>query len=109
MHIKFVNHSSLIISCNGINILSDPWLFGDIFCNGWSLISKSCNINWNDINYVWISHEHPDHFHIPSLKSIPESIKKNIVFLYQSTIDKKVSKFNQFLYYNILICRVYLI
>ena len=91
MKIKFINHASVLVNVNGVNLISDPWLFGSTFYDGWSLISKSCQVNWGEIDYVWISHEHPDHFHVPSIKSIPEKYKANITFLYQSTMDNKVN------------------
>ncbi len=91
MEIKFINHASVLVKANKINLISDPWLFGSTFYDGWSLVSKSCNVDWSKIDYVWISHEHPDHFHIPSIKSIPEKYKPNITFLYQSTMDNKVN------------------
>ena len=64
--IEFVNHASVLISCNEISILSDPWYFSSIFNQGWRLIYE------NQIKYIeevlsrtthiFISHEHPDHF-----------------------------------------------
>ena len=73
MKLKFVNHSSFIIEHNGISLISDPWLEGIVFNNGWDLISKT-KLSYNDfkdINYIWFSHEHPDHFFPPNLKLIP--------------------------------------
>ena len=90
MKFQFVNHASMIVNAKNISIISDPWLFGNVFNDGWSLLCKSPKINWKSIDFIWISHEHPDHFHVPSLLSIPDDEKLNITVLYQSTLDKKV-------------------
>ena len=85
--IQFINHSCVLISTNRIKILCDPWFIGNAFDNGWSLLyEKSHDINLIDFNYIFISHEHPDHFSIPTLKKLngPKT------FLYQKTKDRKV-------------------
>ena len=95
MKIKFVNHSSFIIEHEGISIISDPWLEGKVFNNGWDLISKTrlSYEDFKDINFIWFSHEHPDHFYPPNLKKIPEAYKKNITVLFQHTIDNRVANY----------------
>ena len=95
MKIKFVNHSSFIIEHNGVSIIADPWLEGKVFNNGWSLISetKLPYEGFADIQYIWFSHEHPDHFYPPNLKKITPEIKKDITVLFQHTIDGRVSNY----------------
>ena len=89
-HIKFLNHSSLILSTPKTKILCDPWFKNTAFANGWSLLhDNSHNINEIEFDYIWISHEHPDHFSIPTLLDL----KKNCKFLFQETKDKKVKAF----------------
>ena len=95
MKIRFVNHSSFIIEHNGVSIISDPWLEGKVFNNGWDLISKTKLLyeDFKDINYIWFSHEHPDHFYPPNLKLIPSEYKKKITILFQNTIDGRVANY----------------
>lgn len=80
---KLVSHACVLLNFNDVTILTDPWLFGDVFNNGWSLLfkktflQKSESISQKEIDsitHIWISHEHPDHFHIPSLKFIASRI-----------------------------------
>ncbi len=95
MKIQFVNHSSFIVEHEGVKIIADPWLEGRVFNNGWDLISKS-RFSYEDfkkINYIWFSHEHPDHFYPPNLKLIPAEYKKNITVLFQHTIDGRVANY----------------
>jgi UDP-MurNAc hydroxylase len=95
MKVKFVNHSSFIIEHEGISIISDPWLEGRVFNNGWDLIGKTklSYEDFKDINFIWFSHEHPDHFYPPNLKKIPLEYKKNITVLFQNTIDGRVANY----------------
>ena len=87
MNIKFLNHSSLLVSSREVSVLCDPWFTGTAF-NGWRLLKEdSHNINLIEFDYIWISHEHPDHFSIPTLNQL----KSRKTFLYQETKDKKVS------------------
>jgi UDP-MurNAc hydroxylase len=91
--ITFLNHASFIIDNGKKKLLCDPYLFGCAFNEGWNLITEEKFKNIEDIDYIWFSHEHPDHFSIPFLKSIPASIRNNITVLFQKTYDKKVLKF----------------
>ncbi len=90
--ITFVNHSSVIISSGDIRLLCDPWIEGTAFNNGWNLIAPSRfgPEDYRHITHIWFSHEHPDHFHPPSLKQVPQDVRPHIEVLYQATRDRKV-------------------
>ena len=88
--IRFLNHSCIQIEGIDTKILCDPWFEGAAFSNGWSLLhDNSHNINDLKFDYIWISHEHPDHFSIPTINKLKGSKK----FLYQKTNNKKVKSF----------------
>tara|TARA_B100001123_G_scaffold428818_1_gene546373 strand:- start:55 stop:1374 length:1320 start_codon:yes stop_codon:yes gene_type:complete len=89
----FVNHASVILSDGEINLITDPWIFGSAFNNGWELLSKSkFQIHdFEKITHIWFSHEHPDHFHPAVLNSIPEKFRKKITILFQNTLDHRVT------------------
>ena len=88
-YVKFLNHSSVILGSKEVKILCDPWFNGNAF-NGWSLLhDQSHDINSLSYDYIWISHEHPDHFSIPTLSQL----KSSKTFLYQETKDKKVKHY----------------
>ena len=93
--IEWVNHASFVIRHNGTALLCDPWIEGTAFDNGWKPISKT-RFNYNDfenIDYIWFSHEHPDHFSPPNLKNISPEARSKITILYQKTRDKKILGF----------------
>jgi hypothetical protein len=83
MDIQFITHASMLVRTNGISILCDPWLSGRVFNDGWALTTPPPPVDYSTIDYIFISHEHPDHFHFPTLKSIPEAERKRISILYQ--------------------------
>jgi hypothetical protein len=100
--ITFINHASVVITGNGISLLSDPWYKGSAFHKGWDLLQETSDINvkkiLKNITYIWISHEHPDHFSIIFFKSFAEIIKKlKIKILFQETEDKRVLSFLKYL------------
>tara|TARA_B110000503_G_scaffold140541_1_gene231706 strand:- start:485 stop:1783 length:1299 start_codon:yes stop_codon:yes gene_type:complete len=89
---EFVNHSCVILSNNNISLAMDPWIEGSVFNNSWNLLSKTPEKSIENLKkseFIWFSHEHPDHFNPPNLKIFSE--KNN--FLFQKTIDGRVVKF----------------
>jgi len=73
MELDLLNHACIKISFqNGTKILFDPWLDGYAFDDGWGLKYNNPDALdcVKDCNYLWISHWHTDHFHIPTLKKI---------------------------------------
>ena len=91
-NLEFVNHSCLILSNNNVSLAMDPWIEGSVFNNSWNLLSKTPEKSIENLKksqFIWFSHEHPDHFNPPNLKIFSE---KNI-FLFQKTIDGRVVKF----------------
>lgn len=97
MLIEFVNHASLIVAAGNVRLISDPWLEGRVFHDGWALTAASAMTfdDFKDITHIWFSHEHPDHFQPDNLKKIPEAHRRVIHVLYQETKDKKVVRYCQ--------------
>jgi UDP-MurNAc hydroxylase len=90
MKVRFVGHASIAAECQGQTILCDPWLVGKVFNNGWALLSPPDPPPFSTVDYIWISHEHPDHFNFPSLKGIPEADKARIRVLYQRHASPRI-------------------
>lgn len=72
--------------------MTDPWLFGSAFNNGWDLLceTKFPMEGFSEITHLWFSHEHPDHFAPPVLQQIPEEARRKITVIFQETKDQKV-------------------
>lgn len=96
--LQFINHASIIISNGNKTILTDPWYAGTAFDDGWKLLyenekDKILNI-LTSVDYIWISHEHPDHFSINFLNEYHNILtEKKIIFIFQKTKDKRVISF----------------
>jgi hypothetical protein len=95
MEIEFINHACFILEHQGVQIIHDPWLWGTAFNDGWDLICASPfkAEDFARIDYIWFSHEHPDHFSTSVVKAIPAEMRKQITVLFQETKDKKVLRF----------------
>ena len=68
--LEFVNHSCVIISNKNISLAMDPWIEGSVFNNSWNLLVKTPDYlieRLKKADYVWFSHEHPDHFNPKNL------------------------------------------
>lgn len=110
--IEFVNHASVLIKSNDLSILSDPWYSGPVFNKGWRLIYENekdyIKKTLSRTNYIYLSHEHPDHFNVPFFNNEENSnlIKKNnIKILFQKTKDGRVYNFLKNKGFNILECQ----
>ncbi len=96
--VQFINHASILVSNSNKSILTDPWYSGSVFDNGWNLLFENSTEKIIEIlqtvDYIWISHEHPDHFSIKFIKDYEKVLKeRNIKFIFQKTKDKRVVSF----------------
>lgn len=103
MKITFLNHASFVIEEENFKLCCDPYLFGSAFNNGWNLLKEENHEKQlKNLTHIFYSHEHPDHFAVPFLKSINESERSKITIIYQETLDKRVKKFCEGIGYNFL-------
>src|SRR4051794_12322571 len=93
--IEWVNHASFITRSGDTSLMSDPWLYGSAFNDGWELLVPSLHTP-ADIaraSAVWISHVHPDHFAPTVLKAVPKEDRRRVPVYFQKTLDQQVAKF----------------
>lgn len=92
MKIHFIGHACVVLECSGAWILMDPWFSGKIFNNSWTLRPEPIfdTALLDRIDYLWISHEHPDHCHFPTLGSFPDSFKRRATILFQARDSEKI-------------------
>ena len=107
--LTFLNHASYIIETESSLLIVDPWLEGYAFDKGWALLDKSTT-NEKLINlisaskkeiYIWLSHEHSDHFSVPFLMTLKKS-SLHVKFFFQRTIDRRVANFIKNLGFNVV-------
>lgn len=92
MKIRLVAHASVLIEAAGSVIWTDPWLSGKVFNQSWSLLAPAAwDERWLErVDYLWVSHEHPDHFHPPTLRALPEAFKRRVTVLFQELPSDKM-------------------
>ncbi len=95
MFIQFYSHACFSIETDQIILLNDPYLCGTAFNDGWDLIANDIVFNkfMGKKLFIFYSHEHPDHFSIPFLKSIEPEKRKGITIIFQMTRDSRVKSF----------------
>src|SRR5438067_7915692 len=94
MQLSMVGHSSVIFreARSGTAILCDPWLSGRVFNNGWAQMPEPVLVpaDLAGVTHLFISHEHPDHFHFPTLRGFPAEFKEKVVVVFQKLHEEKV-------------------
>jgi hypothetical protein len=90
MKITLINHASILLESRVTSIWSDPWTSGKINNNCNALYSPSAPVPIERVEHIWLSHEHADHFHFPTLKAIPMEDRKRITFLHQKHSSPRV-------------------
>lgn len=95
MRIEWVNHAAYVLESGGVRLMSDPWIEGRAFDDGWAHLTPTRfrYEDFDNVTHIWFSHEHPDHFSPLSLRKIPEAARRRITVLYQRTRDRKIVQF----------------
>lgn len=79
--ITWIGHSTFLIQVGGFNILTDP-IFGDLFPLFRRFIAPGIEIkNLPKIDFVIISHNHPDHMNAYALKYLKNYNNPNVKYL----------------------------
>jgi UDP-MurNAc hydroxylase len=90
--VRFFSHACIALEGEEETLLADPWLFGDVFNNSWTLhVPPDLNtIDFGRLRHIWLSHEHPDHMHMPSLRFIRERVEGPVTVYYRRQEDPVV-------------------
>ena len=78
MNLKFEtagNATLVVYEDNRPVLATDPWLEGRCYSGSWALERKLTDDERQavmDAGYIWISHGHPDHFHVRSITQLPK-------------------------------------
>jgi len=76
MKITFLTSASVLIEDNGTKILTDPWFIDGEFYGSWSHYPyfDFNRTEYDDVDFIYISHIHPDHCSIKTLKELDKNI-----------------------------------
>jgi UDP-MurNAc hydroxylase len=72
MKVTYIGHACILIESGGKHLLMDPWMVDPTYHGAWwhypALVHEPKDLP--KIDYLYISHEHPDHFDPPTLAQI---------------------------------------
>ncbi len=73
--LQTLGHASLALYRDGETplLLTDPWLVGSVYWRSWWLqhYPSDAALDWlTGAACVYVTHEHPDHFHMPSIRRL---------------------------------------
>lgn len=76
MKVKYLNSATVIVEHQGKKVLCDPWLTDGIYYGAWFTwpVCKFTVEDIKDVDYIYISHVHPDHFDENTIKDLPKNI-----------------------------------
>ena len=96
MKLTFINHACCKVTTRTTSVLFDPWIEGPAFNAGWDLLVPTpYSFDWimEDVSFIWISHEHPDHFSQRFLARVAERHADRVTILFQKTRDGRVANY----------------
>lgn len=77
VRIRFLNHACLVVQTPRYKFAIDPWIIGPAFCRGWWLANPSPADSFDELNtcnFIYISHNHPDHLHPQTLGLLDKNV-----------------------------------
>ncbi len=77
MEVTYLGHAAILVRSGGTSLLMDPWLEDPAYCNSW-FHYPPLELRIEDVapvDYVWCSHDHPDHFDRKTLAKLPRDQK----------------------------------
>lgn len=75
MKFTIVSHAGMFVEVNGTSLIVDPWILGSCFFRSWWNYPKPAPwvTQLEELDYIYMTHMHWDHFHGPSLRKLPRS------------------------------------
>jgi UDP-MurNAc hydroxylase len=92
MRVQLIGHAAVLVEAGSARVLSDPWFTGKAFNHSWAQLPPA-NVPprlYDEVTHLFVSHEHPDHFHPPTLKAMPEAFKQRVTVLFQALHTPKM-------------------
>jgi len=94
LKLTYLQNAGVIIENSGEKILCDPWLVDGCFYGAWYHYPKFefTPKEFDDIDYIYISHIHPDHFDVKTLQQLKKSIPILIHEFPQKFLKKNIER-----------------
>lgn len=82
LKVTLVCQASLLVETRGVRILSDPWYEGRIYGDAWELCPAPAAFpEVGRLDAIYLSHAHPDHFHVPTLRRLLPAVGADVAVL----------------------------
>ncbi len=74
MRLTYLAHASLLVEAGDVRLVTDPWLDGPTYLSAWwhfpAPVVHGAELR---ATHVYLTHEHADHCHPPTLRALPRS------------------------------------
>lgn len=89
MKVRYIKSATVAVEANGVKILTDPWLTDGEYYGAWYHYPP---LEFNEsfyesIDYIYVSHIHPDHFSKPTFQKLNKKIPV-LIHCYESKFLK---------------------
>lgn len=94
MQVTYLGHAAILAEVDGTRILMDPWLTDPTYHGTWWHYPP-LRVGVRDlpkIHYLYISHEHPDHFDPPTLAQIDKDVPVIIANFRRKRFRDRIAK-----------------
>jgi UDP-MurNAc hydroxylase len=77
MRLTLISQACLLIEADGERLIIDPWILGSCYWRSWWPFppARPELVEPQTISAIYITHEHPDHLHYPSLRRFPKGVR----------------------------------
>ena len=85
MNIRYIRSATVVVECNDVKILTDPWLVDGEYYGSWHHFPAVTfdKDYFSGIDFIYVSHIHPDHFSKETFKLLDKDIPV-IIHKYES-------------------------
>ena len=95
MKIRKFGSATILVELEGIKVLCDPWLTDGAYYGSWCnyppINLEKCD--FSDVDYVYVSHIHPDHFDPKTMELISKSTPVLIHSYHQKFLKANIERF----------------
>jgi len=91
MIVTYLGHAALMVEAGGAKLLMDPWLEDPAYCDSWWHYPPLA-LGVEDlgrVDFVFCSHEHPDHFDPKTLRKLPRDTTFLVPDFTSATLQKR--------------------
>ena len=94
MKLTFLTSASVLIEEQNVKVLCDPWFVDGEFYGSWAHYPplNFSSEELNDVDYIYISHIHPDHFSTKTLTKMNHDIPIIIHNYYYKFLKKNIER-----------------